>query len=663
MDTSPSSIFPIISPGTADALATDLGASSAPSNGLGKRRKSSSGAQQPSARPSVAHSTTTTQTTSPEMPLDGDDEAESSTDRKKPRGSANAQVLTSCEACRKGKRRCEPSPLVPPDHPDVAKLPCARCRRFALDCVRMRVSRRKGPAPVDLSAISDAAHGYNPGTSGESASEAPKGLPASSTGSSGLDFDVGQGVAIPSPSFPLLAASPNVGSMGTAVPTSLDQVVSPPVLENIIGLFFDYVYPLTPCLHRPTFIADLAARRDKTDPVFFALTLVVLASTLVQVPRILVNLDKQEVEALARRCVRVARAKTAYLWEDPVPVRAEFVVIFYLEGIVHLLLGNNTAHVIVTAQANQCALALRLNEESSYEGLNPIESEIRRRIYWLLFQADKSTACLRARTICLRLEDAPGLRLPSEVDDEQITPAGVLPQPSGRTPLIAGFNIVTNLFRILNDALLLQRRKSLPSVDSILADLQNVNELRERVINATVEVASPLRIRSAYDSRAASPAKGWEANLQARFLDFFSGATDNDHINSFMVMQGNILVTQQVVRLVLLQTRESLLRQLAALTHMPLQSVGGLAGVQNNEVAEDIACDLLDGLNSLPEECVATNGPSLVQKVRFVAIQLMEGSTSTSPQAVRAQTLLMQFLSVLSVIEGMYTFGRDVSAE
>lgn len=112
--------------------------------------------------------------------------------------------------------------------------------------------------------------------------------------------------------------------MGTAVPTSLDQVVSPPVLENIIGLFFDYVYPLTPCLHRPTFIADLAARRDKTDPVFFALTLVVLASTLVQVPRILVNLDKQEVEALARRCVRVARAKTAYLWEDPVPVRAEF---------------------------------------------------------------------------------------------------------------------------------------------------------------------------------------------------------------------------------------------------------------------------------------------------------------------------------------------------
>jgi hypothetical protein len=178
-------------------------------------------------------------------------------------------------------------------------------------------------------------------------------------------------------------------------------------------------------------------------------------------------------------------------------------VVFYLEGIVHLLLGNNTAHVVVTAQANQCALALRLNEEASYEGLDPIESEIRRRIYWLLFQADKSSACLRARTICLRLEDAQGLRLPAEVDDEQITVNGILPQPIGQTPVLAGFNIVTNLFRILNDALLLQRRKAPPSVDSILADLQNVNQLRERVLNCTSDVATPLRIRSAYDSRAA----------------------------------------------------------------------------------------------------------------------------------------------------------------
>lgn len=74
-------------------------------------------------------------------------------------------------------------------------------------------------------------------------------------------------------------------------------------------------------------------------------------------------------------------------------------MLIFSEGIVHLLLGNNTAHVIATATANQLALTMRLNEESvgpillslrpmtmlivqSYEGVDPIESEMRRRIYW-----------------------------------------------------------------------------------------------------------------------------------------------------------------------------------------------------------------------------------------------------------------------------------------
>ena len=330
-----------------------------------------------------------------------------------------------------------------------------------------------------------------------------------------------------------------------------------------------------------------------------------IASTLVQIPRSLVNLDKSEVESLARRCVKIARAKVEFIYDDPGPVLSTYIVISYLEGIVHLLLGNNTAHVICTAQSNQLALALRLNEESSYEKLDPIECEIRRRIYWLLFQADKSTACLRARTICLRLEDAANLMLPSEVDDEQITSAGILPQPFGKTPLISGFNISTNLFRILNDALLLQRRKAPPTVDSILADLSNVNELREKVMQTANDVASPLKLRKNSNPLGTSPNHDWEAKLHERFLDFFQDAGDTSHaLNSFKVMQGNILVTQHLVRLVLLQTRESLFQQLALLTQMPTAGVGGMAGLQMAEAAEDIARELLDGLNSLPVECV-----------------------------------------------------------
>nr|XP_018263829.1 uncharacterized protein I303_03702 [Kwoniella dejecticola CBS 10117]OBR85987.1 hypothetical protein I303_03702 [Kwoniella dejecticola CBS 10117] len=507
--------------------------------------------------------------------------------------AAGLAGFTSCEACRRGKRRCEPSPLVPPDHPDAARLPCARCRRFAIECVRVKAVRRKGPAPV---AVSDAVHGYNHDSSLITPDTARRSSALSDIG--GSDFERKLSASSNhSPAYPLASPALSINNL----PEGIDQVVPGPTIDSILNLFFDYVYPLTPCLHRPTFVADLTARRDRHDPVFFALTMSVMASTLVQIPRSLVNLDKNEVESLARKCIQISRAKMAHMWEDATPISSSMGD----EGIVYLFLGNNTAHVVATAQSNQLALALRLNEESSYDGLDMIEREIRRRIYWLLFQADKSTACLRARSICLSLEDAHDLLLPAEVDDDMITPDGILPQPPGTTPLITGFNVNTHLFRILNDAIAIQRRKSPRSMEEILTDLQRLQDLRNRTIQTFLTVPDPLRMRNAYDSRSASPAVDWENKLRAQFVDFFRSAGDRSHaLNSYLVMQ----------------TQQALLAQLAVITPILPPPMGP------EETAENIACELLDGLNSLPVECVATNGPSLVQKVRFVGIHLMEAS-------------------------------------
>lgn len=219
------------------------------------------------------------------------------------------------------------------------------------------------------------------------------------------------------------------------------------------------------------------------------------------------------------------------------------------------MLGNNTAHVISTATANQLALAMRLNEESvgpasrpvtrcrndpadhadsmqSYEGLDPIESEIRRRIYWLLFQADKSTACLVSSAVLVSTHahssastydmfatrgrrgsaspERGGRRAdhidrdPAAADWTDTADHGIQHchqlVPVSRHGLSQLWSPPDSL-SILNDALLLQRRKAPPTVDSILADLQNVNELREKVMQTALEVATPLQLRKAYDSR------------------------------------------------------------------------------------------------------------------------------------------------------------------
>lgn len=84
----------------------------------------------------------------------------------------------------------------------------------------------------------------------------------------------------------------------------LEAIIPRPLLHHIISLFFDYVYPLTPCLHKPTFIQDLARQREMepNQGEWITLVLATVMSTLVQVPRAFVPLTRREVKDLAYRC-------------------------------------------------------------------------------------------------------------------------------------------------------------------------------------------------------------------------------------------------------------------------------------------------------------------------------------------------------------------------
>jgi hypothetical protein len=82
--------------------------------------------------------------------------------------------------------------------------------------------------------------------------------------------------------------------------------------------------------------------------------------------------------------------------------------------------------------------------------------------------------------------------------------------------------------------------------------------------------------------------------------------------------------------------------------------------LDENRVAEDrqaVASELLNILHSIPIQSIATNGPSLVHKVRFVASTLLDTvrKAETAPaSAARAHAYLWDFLSILSEIERNY---------
>jgi hypothetical protein len=110
-------------------------------------------------------------------------------------------------------------------------------------------------------------------------------------------------------------------------PHRLEDVAPRDTILLIIALFFDFVYPLTPCVHKPSFMADVHSRREERDPLFFALVMSTVASTLVQVPRSYLPMERHAVRKLAQTCHEASRHISVASYDPPTSMH---VVIRYL---------------------------------------------------------------------------------------------------------------------------------------------------------------------------------------------------------------------------------------------------------------------------------------------------------------------------------------------
>ncbi|KAG8790132.1 hypothetical protein FRC17_009004, partial [Serendipita sp. 399] len=179
--------------------------------------------------------------------------------------------------------------------------------------------------------------------------------------------------------------------------------------------------------------------------------------------------------------------------------------------------GHDATSHASFGEAAHIAVTLHMHEEASYEGLDPIETEVRRRVFWLLFGAlsidmfhyvlslrscfsvvaDKSMSILLGRPICLRDEDCT-LHFPKEVDDEYITATAILPQPAGKTAIVSGLNYITRIFALLGEILVRIRvdKRSPPQGPFATARLEEVRSLHARILGALAHAPAPLRLKS-----------------------------------------------------------------------------------------------------------------------------------------------------------------------
>jgi hypothetical protein len=272
--------------------------------------------------------------------------------------------------------------------------------------------------------------------------------------------------------------------------------------------------------------------------------------------------------------------------------------------------------------------------------------------------ADKSMSILLGRPIALRDEDCT-VHFPKELDDDCITHTAYLPQPPGKTAIISGLNYTSRIFALLGEILVRIRvdKRSPPIGHFATARLEEIQSLHSRIMTALSHAPEPLRLKETQSQSNIPHEDGGAGFRQATFAvvkDMFDNphASRENALNPYLVMQANLFVTQQLVRFVIEQYRDELITSLHGT-------------IDEQHMAQDreaVASKLLTILHSIPIQSIATNGPSLVHKVRFVASTLLDAvrKAETAPaSAARAHAYLWDFLSILSEIERNYLLDDD----
>ena len=224
--------------------------------------------------------------------------------------------------------------------------------------------------------------------------------------------------------------------------------------------YLELLYPVVPVVHRPSFTRDLDRGRDSHDSDFFllllgicALTLAIAASRFEQYRIIDPTLSFQSPEAMINHCYDLFICHREATYYDEVSHTKWGVAYCFVTAFFQT--GQHNRSRMLEIEAMQLGRLLQLHRVSTYEGLDLIEAQLRRKAFWLIFYSLVHNKLQYARRERLLYLDCSMLRsidfqalLPAEVEDEYITPDAILPRPEGNdhAGVMTAFNIHSKVF-------------------------------------------------------------------------------------------------------------------------------------------------------------------------------------------------------------------------
>lgn len=201
----------------------------------------------------------------------------------------------------------------------------------------------------------------------------------------------------PTTAVPAETAPSSTATAGPGFPT--DELCSRALINTLMADYLDLVYPLVPVVHRPSFRRDLAANRDVADPDFFALLVSLCALTVGLLPSRFRDYraaaDHPEASAaggarrydtrtaLIDRCAEVCtRQRPAGYWDR---VNHRKWAVSYVLSVACFQTGQVNRSRMFDVEYLQLSRLLGLHRVSEYDGLNCVETQLRKKAFWLMF--------------------------------------------------------------------------------------------------------------------------------------------------------------------------------------------------------------------------------------------------------------------------------------
>lgn len=569
----------------------------------------------------------------------------------------------ACDACRTRKARCHGRDAPHSGLGTTASISsedvnesrsCQRCMRLGLECTyrlpfgirgpRRRTSLQRPPETsisgpqTSIRRTNSSGLSPNDGISPEaqlySVNSAPKTVP-----SDDQRWHISpQALSnYRSPSTPFTQSS------------SVEELCSRDLLKRILLDYLEHLYPLIPVVHRPSFRRDLCEDRDLYDSDFSCLVLGLCAATVGTMPN---RFKEYKTCATPLRfrtrteMIRYCYDRSHYMRDHDYFENVSFHkwASSYLLGIALFQIGEHNQARMIEVESMQLARLLGLHQISEYVGLNCIETQLRKKAFWLMFYGYVHAQYQNLRKERLTYLDANILAsldlaqlMPLEIDDEYIHEHTVLSQPAGVLSMVASFNTASRLFwtALMSptdkaDECYCERARS--SVAQYQHLQSRLHELRYMLDGLPPQLR---QWQSTSDDRALYSAEPEQCRLLKA---------------QFATTRANVHVTHLWLQSILSDQVDAILLNPAS--H---ESFG--ASVPDHRTRwverEHICRQLLHVLWSIPDVCLEPNGHHLTYKVRDVAVGLFTCpfEPHTEP-GKRAAEYLREFANKLSSLDG-----------